>query len=76
MIHTHKCTHCSTELTCCCESRLQIDRMTGKPRVFECVDCMRLGANIVQDALEEAFKFAKASYKFGPTERLKGVSDS
>ena len=59
MIHEHECHYCETPLTCCCASPLQVDRMTGKPRVFECLACMELRANIVQDALTEAYQRVK-----------------
>lgn len=56
MIHTHNCQHCGTELTCCCKNKLQVDRLTGKPREFTCIPCMALGENIFQHFLEEAAK--------------------
>jgi len=59
MIHEHECSRCEAPLTCCCPSPLQVDRMTGKPRIFECVSCMRLGENVVQDALTEIWESIK-----------------
>lgn len=63
MIHQHNCSHCGAPLTCCCPSPLQMDRMTGKDRVFECIDCMKLGEAVIQDALLEAWERAKAEVK-------------
>lgn len=59
MIHQHKCSHCGAPLTCCCPSPLQMDRMTGEPRKFECVSCMELGKNVVEDALMEIWQKVK-----------------
>jgi hypothetical protein len=59
-LHNHVCSHCGTELVCCCAVSLQFDRLTGKPREFSCIPCMILAENIIQDALLEHWERAKA----------------
>jgi RNase P subunit RPR2 len=38
-IHEHECHACSKVLSCCCGDRRKMDRMTGKRRVFWCLEC-------------------------------------
>jgi hypothetical protein len=39
MIHTHKCVECQVSMTCCCEDRRDVDRLTGKRRSLRCLGC-------------------------------------
>lgn len=48
-VHTHKCCACEAELTCSCNDRRQVDRLTGKERRLYCVGC-----GMVRDALTRA----------------------
>jgi hypothetical protein len=39
MIHTHKCVECQVPMTCCCEDRRDVNRLTGKRRPLRCATC-------------------------------------
>jgi hypothetical protein len=39
MIHTHKCIECQVPMTCCCEDRRDVNRLTGKRRPLRCATC-------------------------------------